>query len=98
MEINVEVLSHKEITNKLKETEGWIFNGNDIGKEFPLEDFKSALSFVNKIGAEAEKIDHHPDIFLHSWNKVKITISTESAGGVTQDDFKLAERIEAIPK
>ncbi len=98
MEINVEVLSHNEITNKLKEIEGWIFNGNDIGKEFPLADFKSALSFVNKIGAEAEKIDHHPDIFLHSWNKVKITISTESAGGVTQNDFNLAKRIEAIPK
>ena len=43
----MEVLSHKEITNKLKEIAGWIFNGNDIGKEFPLKDFKSALSFVN---------------------------------------------------
>ena len=98
MEFNVEVLSHKEITNKLKEIAGWIFNGNDIGKEFSLKDFKSALPFVNKIGAEAEKIDHHPDIFLHSWNKVKITISTESAGGVTQDDFNLAKKIEAIHK
>lgn len=94
----MEVLSSKEITNKLKEFTGWIFNGNDIGSEFSFQDFKSALSFVNIIGAEAEEMDHHPNILLHSWNKVKITISTESAGGVTQNDFNLAKRIESISK
>ena len=45
---------------------------------------------------EAEKMDHHPDIFIHSWNKVKITISTHSAGGVTQNDFDLAKKIEKL--
>ncbi len=90
------VLSQQEIDEKLKEISGWKFNDNAIKKEFQLKDFKSALIFVNKIGDEAERMDHHPDMFLHSWNKVKITISTHSAGGVTQNDFNLAKKIEEI--
>ncbi len=90
------VLSQQEIDEKLKEISGWKFNDNAIKKEFQLKDFRSALIFVNKIGDEAERMDHHPDMFLHSWNKVKITISTHSAGGVTQNDFNLAKKIEEI--
>jgi 4a-hydroxytetrahydrobiopterin dehydratase len=90
------MLSQKEINEKLNEIPGWEFSNNSIGREFQLKDFKSALEFLNKIGNEAENMDHHPDIFLHSWNKVKITISTHSAGGVTQNDFNLAKRIENI--
>jgi 4a-hydroxytetrahydrobiopterin dehydratase len=51
---------------------------------------------VNRIGDEAEKMDHHPDIFIHSWNKVKITISTHNDGGVTQNDFNLAKKIAEL--
>ena len=90
------VLSSQEIEKKLGEITGWSFESNSIGKEFQLKDFVSALAFVNKIGDEAEKMDHHPDIFIHSWNKVKITISTHSAGGVTQNDFNLAKKIESL--
>ena len=50
------------------------------------------------MGGEAEKMNHHPDIFLHSWNKVKITISTHSEGGVTEKDFRLAEIIDKLSK
>jgi 4a-hydroxytetrahydrobiopterin dehydratase len=92
------VFSQKEINEKLNEVSGWKFADNSIVKEFQLKNFKSALEFVNKIGYEAESMDHHPDIFLHSWNKVKITISTHSAGGVTQNDFNLAKKIEEISK
>jgi 4a-hydroxytetrahydrobiopterin dehydratase len=94
----MKVLSNPEIKNKLEGLSGWNIEGNFIYKEFNLKDFKSALEFVNKIGDEAEKMDHHPDIFLHSWNKVKITLSTHSAGGITQNDFSLAEKIEEIIK
>jgi len=90
----MKVLDEKEIHTKLKEIIGWEFNNNQIGKEFEMKDFKSALQFVNKVGEEAENMDHHPDIFLHSWNKVKITVSTHSAGGITENDFKLAAKIE----
>lgn len=90
------VLSSEEIKNKLAAYSNWNFENNQIGKEFQFKDFAEALSFVNEVGEFAEKMDHHPDIFLHSWNKVKITVSTHSEGGVTEKDFQLAEKIESI--
>src|SRR5690554_3617559 len=89
-------ISNEEVINRLNKFPGWNFENNQIGKEFLLKDFAEALSFTNKVGAFAEEMDHHPDIFIHSWNKVKITISTHSEGGVTDKDFKLAEKINSI--
>jgi 4a-hydroxytetrahydrobiopterin dehydratase len=90
------LLSKEEINQKLNKVNGWILEGKQIAKQFQFKDFVEALGFVNKVGAEAEKIDHHPDIFIHSWNKVKITISTHSEGGITAKDFQLAEKIEGL--
>ena len=90
------ILNQNEINERLKNARGWKFEDNQIGKEFELKDFKSALDFVNKVGAEAESMDHHPDILMHSWNKVKISVSTHSEGGVTEKDFKLAGNIEGL--
>ncbi|MHB1688125.1 MAG: 4a-hydroxytetrahydrobiopterin dehydratase [Ignavibacteriaceae bacterium] len=92
------VLTNNEIVENLKSLNNWKFSDNKIEKEFELKDFRSALKFANKIGDEAEKMDHHPDILIHSWNKVKIFISTHSAGGVTSNDFNLAKEIERIAK
>ncbi|MCZ7611969.1 MAG: 4a-hydroxytetrahydrobiopterin dehydratase [Ignavibacteriaceae bacterium] len=86
------LLNQDEITKKLSSISGWKLEENQIVKLFQFKDFAEALSFVNKVGAEAEKMDHHPDIFIHSWNKVKITISTHSEGGITKKDFQLAEK------
>jgi 4a-hydroxytetrahydrobiopterin dehydratase len=90
------LLSKDEITKNLSSLSGWMQEGSQIAKLFQFKDFAEALSFVNKVGAEAEKMDHHPDIFIHSWNKVKITISTHSEGGITKKDFQLAEKIEGL--
>ena len=90
------VLNENEINERLDKVKGWEFSNKQIGKEFQLKDFKSALDFVNKVGAEAESMDHHPDILMHSWNKVKITVSTHSEGGVTDKDFQLAGKIEGL--
>jgi 4a-hydroxytetrahydrobiopterin dehydratase len=92
------VLNSNEIMNKLKNLDNWSFDNNQIHSDFQFKDFKEALNFVNKVGDEAEKMNHHPDIFLHSWNKVKITISTHSEGGVTEKDFKLAGIIDNLSK
>jgi 4a-hydroxytetrahydrobiopterin dehydratase len=89
-------LTQDEITRNLLSLQGWLQEGTQISKEFQLKNFAEALSFVNKVGAEAEKIDHHPDIFIHSWNKVKISISTHSEGGITEKDFQLARKIESL--
>jgi 4a-hydroxytetrahydrobiopterin dehydratase len=92
------VLNQNEIGVGLKKLSGWSYENDQIGKEFKFKDFKSALEFVNKVGDEAEKMNHHPDIFLHSWNKVKLTVSTHSVGGVTEKDFTLAGNIESLNK
>ncbi len=92
------LLPTTEIAERLKNLKGWDFSDNQIFKEYLLVNFKAALAFVNKIGDEAETMDHHPDIFMHGWNKVKISISTHSAGGVTEKDFELAEKIESLIK
>jgi 4a-hydroxytetrahydrobiopterin dehydratase len=90
------LLNQAEIIKNLSSLSGWVQEENQIVKLFQFKDFIEALSFVNKVGAEAEKMDHHPDIFIHSWNKVKITISTHSEGGITKKDFQLAEKIEGL--
>ncbi len=89
-------LTTDEVKKRIHEISGWNFENNQIGKEFQFKDFVEALSFTNKVGNFAEEINHHPDIFIHSWNKVKITISTHSEGGITNKDFKLAEKINGL--
>ena len=90
------LLNNDEISKQLSSLSGWTQEENQISKLFQFKDFVESLSFVNKLGAEAEKMNHHPDIFIHSWNKVNITISTHSEGGITKKDFQLAEKIEAL--
>ena len=90
------LLNKEEINQSLSKLYNWLIEGNQLAKLFQFKDFAEALSFVNKVGAEAENMDHHPDIFIHSWNKVKITISTHSEGGITKKDFELAEKIEGL--
>ena len=89
-------LSENEINDKLQNLSGWEFKDNSIQKQFETKDFSSALGFVVKAGVAAEKMDHHPDIKMHSYNKVDISITTHSAGGVTENDFKLAENIDNL--
>ena len=90
------LLTQDEISKKLASLFGWNLEGNQIAKQFQFKDFAEAIYFVNTVGAFAEELNHHPDIFIHSWNKVKITVSTHSEGGITQKDFQLAEKIEGI--
>ena len=90
------LLTQDELSKNLSSLSGWEQEENQITKLFQFKDFVEALAFVNKVGAEAEKMNHHPDIFIHSWNKVKITISTHSEGGITKNDFQLAEKIKRL--
>lgn len=69
--------------------------GKKIEKEFTFLDFKSALDFVNKIGAVAEEEGHHPDIEL-SWGKVEVELSTHAIGGLSVNDFIMAAKINKI--
>lgn len=90
------LLNKNEIDSKLIKLNGWQYEKNTISKEFVMKDFNDVLYFVNKIGRAAEAMNHHPDIFMHSWNKLKILISTHDAGGITLKDFDLANKIEGL--
>lgn len=90
------LLSKSEIDSNLTNLSGWQFDNNTITKEYILIDFNEVLYFVNRIGRSAEALNHHPDIFMHSWNKVKITISTHDEGGITNKDFELVNKIEEL--
>jgi len=75
---------------------GWDQDGNAITREFSFADFATAVAFVNKVAELAEEANHHPDILLHGYNKVRLTLSTHSEGRVTEKDHALAERIDAL--
>ncbi|MCX7719040.1 MAG: 4a-hydroxytetrahydrobiopterin dehydratase [Candidatus Sumerlaeaceae bacterium] len=91
-------LTQTEIESALSTLDGWSLAGGAIEKEYVLKDFAAALAFVNAVGAKAEEADHHPDILMHGWNKVRITLSTHSAGGLTELDIRLARVIDSLPR
>jgi len=90
----VPILTNKEIDAALKELTAWQLSGNEIKKTYKCKNFKTALQFVNIVGELAEEEDHHPDILIHNWNKVTLTLSTHNEGGLTAKDFDLATKIE----
>lgn len=67
-----------------------------IEKLYKFKDFKEALAFVNKVGEIAEQEQHHPNINLFGWNKVKITLFTHAIGGLSVNDFIVAAKIDRI--
>ena len=89
-------LSNDAIKEALNKLNGWNYKNDSLIKEFELKDFIAALGFVTQVGVNAEKADHHPNILMHSWNKVKITITTHDEGGVTEKDVSLAENVDEL--
>ena len=88
--------SKNEIEEKLKVLNDWSYKENTIFKIFELDNFSNAIALTVQIGLEAEKLDHHPDILIYSWNKVKVILSTHSVGGISELDFVLARKIDSI--
>lgn len=87
------LLSDDQITKGLSALEGWAQEGSNIVNQFKFNDFIESMGFVTKVAILAERMDHHPDILIE-YNKVTITLSTHSEGGLTEKDFKLAEEIQ----
>jgi 4a-hydroxytetrahydrobiopterin dehydratase len=71
-------------------------DGSAIEREREFPDFAAAIAFVNRVAELAEHANHHPDILVHGWNKVRLTLSTHSEGGLTEADFALARRIDEL--
>lgn len=89
------VLNELEVRQKLEDLTNWITSGQTISHTYKFKDFIQAIDFVNRLVEPSELLGHHPDLEI-SYNKVTIHLSTHDAGGITQKDFDLAYKIEAI--
>jgi 4a-hydroxytetrahydrobiopterin dehydratase len=91
------LLTDDEVDRQLSDLAGWskVEDEPAIRTTVELDDFVAALAYVNKVGDLAEAADHHPDIDIR-WNKVTLTLSTHSEGGLTQADVELAHQIAQL--
>jgi len=89
------LLTEDQILNQLKQLGGWSRDGREIRRLIEFADFVHAMAFVNSVALLAEKHNHHPDFNIR-WNKVHLALSTHSAGGLTELDFKLAKAIDEL--
>jgi 4a-hydroxytetrahydrobiopterin dehydratase len=90
-----DLLEDAEIESRLADLEGWSREGDSITKKFDHDDFVGSVEFVRRLTAPAEEMNHHPDLEL-SWSEVKVSITNHSAGGLTEADFELAAKIDAL--
>ena len=91
----MELLTEDEISRRLGAVPGWARQGSSITTTVTRADFKDAMLFTGAVAYLAEQAGHHPDILIQ-WNKVTMTLSTHSAGGLTSADFDLAAKISAL--
>ena len=89
------LLSDPEVDDGLAAGE-WHRDDQVIARELAFEDFSQAIAFVNRVADAAQVANHHPDIHVHGWNKVRLELSTHSEGGLTQADLDMAARIDRL--
>ena len=90
-----QVLIDSKIQEKLQNLEGWKREGHTITRTFKFKDFLQSMDFVNKLVEPAEEMNHHPDIEI-SYNEVKLALTTHSEGGITDNDFQLAQQVNNL--
>lgn len=89
-------LEQDAIDSALQGLTGWSQEGQSIRRQYEFADFTGAIDFVNRVAPLANAADHHPDIDIR-YNKVLLSLSTHSEGGLTEKDFQLAAQIDARP-
>ena len=90
-----ELLSDAEVEQKLDGSD-WKRDGDEIVRNWKFNDFAEAMAFVNRVAEAAEEANHHPDILVHGWNNVKLSLTNHSAGGLTAVDFEMAGKFEDV--
>jgi len=90
------VLGDQEIREALRQLPGWRREGDAIAKDFTFEGgFMGSVGYVNRLAEAAEAADHHPDLAI-SWNRVTVSWSTHSQGGVTENDLRMATEADRL--
>jgi 4a-hydroxytetrahydrobiopterin dehydratase len=93
----VDPLTREQFEPYLEQVSKWTVRDDKfIEREFQFKDFVEALAWVNKVGEIAEEEGHHPDILIHGWNKVRITLWTHAIDGLSINDFIVASRIDRM--
>lgn len=85
----------EDVRRSLAEVPGWLLDGKKMHREFVFKDFVEAMAFVNRVAEIAESEGHHPDLQIH-WNKVLVELWTHSIGGLSENDFIVAAKINLI--
>lgn len=94
---DVPPLSAEEIARLRPELPEWaVVDDHHLARTWRFDDFAQALAFTNRVGALAEEEGHHPDILV-AWGRVEITLWTHAIGGLSESDFVLAAKIDALP-
>jgi 4a-hydroxytetrahydrobiopterin dehydratase len=88
-------LGDDEIGERLQGTD-WRRDGDHIVRDLEFGDFAEAMAFVNRVADAAERANHHPDILVHGWNKVRLSVTNHSEGGLTAADFDLAGTVDGL--
>ncbi len=91
-----QLAAEKEIEKALKDIPLWKREGKLIIREFSCENFAAAAGAVTAIAILAEKMDHHPDLSIFGYNKLRVSLSTHDQGGLTELDFNLAKKIDKL--
>jgi 4a-hydroxytetrahydrobiopterin dehydratase len=95
----VPALSAEEVRRLLPGAPAWRLSsdGKSIRREWRVKDFPTALDFFRRVGEVAEAEDHHPDLHLTGYRNVAIELSTHAVGGLTENDFIVAAKIDRLP-
>jgi 4a-hydroxytetrahydrobiopterin dehydratase len=89
------LLSDDAITDAIEDGD-WRREGDALVRDWRFQDFAAAIAFVERVAELAERANHHPDILVHGWNKVRLTLSTHSEGGITAADLALAQQLDGV--
>ena len=90
-------LEKAEVERLLAQVPGWALSEKWLSKEFQFKNFVEAMKFVNQVAGIAEREGHHPDIHIH-YNRVRFDIWTHAIGGLSENDFILAAKIDALAR
>jgi 4a-hydroxytetrahydrobiopterin dehydratase len=94
---NTPKLTREQLGLLLPEVPGWQVNGDTLERHYRFPDFKAAVAFINRMADVAEEEQHHPDFLLHGYRHLDVKLSTHSIGGLSENDFILAAKLNELP-
>jgi len=94
---DIKPFDHERAEEYMVDVKGWVLSEDykSISRMYKFQDFIGAINFVSRVADVAEMEGHHPDIYVHDYNKVLLTLSTHAIGGLSENDYIVAAKIDA---